>query len=93
MVGTTYNIGYKNNVFNLLELTCIHSKPTTANIITIHNKICANAQAVTTRLEGGANGHLGLVCNAETYSNILGANPYTRPVLPMLTIPARATQH
>eukprot|EP00957_Ditylum_brightwellii_P144347 10996145-Ditylum_brightwellii.AAC.1 len=93
MAGTTYDIDYKNNVVEYPELTCIHSKPTTANILTLHNKIYANAQAVTTMLGGAANGHLGLVCNAATYANILGTNLYTRRVLPMLTTPAGATQH
>eukprot|EP00957_Ditylum_brightwellii_P179117 13645733-Ditylum_brightwellii.AAC.1 len=92
MVVTTYDIDNKNNIFNYPELTCIHSKPTTANILTLCNKVQANAQAVTTTLRGGANGHLGLVCDPSTYANIPGTQPYTRLVPPMLTIPARATQ-
>eukprot|EP00957_Ditylum_brightwellii_P190206 14478479-Ditylum_brightwellii.AAC.1 len=93
MVGTTYDIDYKNIVFEYPELMYIHGKPTTANILTLCNKICADAQAVTTMLRGGVNGNLGLVCDALTYANILGKNPYTRPVLPTLTIPAGSTQH
>ena len=87
MTGTTYDINYKNNVFEYPELTCIHSKPITANILTLRNKICANAQAVTTTVERGANVNLGLVCNAATYANILGIHPHTRLVLLTLTIP------
>eukprot|EP00957_Ditylum_brightwellii_P030227 2288439-Ditylum_brightwellii.AAC.1 len=60
MVGTTYDIDYKNNVFEYPELTCIHHKPTTSNILTLHNKICVNAHAITTVLKGGTHGHLGL---------------------------------
>eukprot|EP00957_Ditylum_brightwellii_P008901 673900-Ditylum_brightwellii.AAC.3 len=93
MVNTTHNIGYKKNVFEYPELTCIHGKLTTANILTLCNEICANAQAVITMLGGGANRHLGLVCNAATYSNILGTHSYTRPILSILNIPAGATQY
>eukprot|EP00957_Ditylum_brightwellii_P155017 11798941-Ditylum_brightwellii.AAC.1 len=93
MTGATYDLDHKNNVFEYPELTCIHSKPTTANILTLCNKICDNAQAITTMLGDGANEYLGLVCNVATYAIILDTNPYTRPVFPTRTIPAGATKH
>eukprot|EP00957_Ditylum_brightwellii_P059739 4535448-Ditylum_brightwellii.AAC.1 len=93
MTATAYDINYKNNVFECPELTHIHGNPTIANILTLHNEIQANAQAITTMLWGGTNGHLGLFCNSPTYANIPGTQLYTRLVLPMLAIPAGATQH
>eukprot|EP00957_Ditylum_brightwellii_P110223 8407616-Ditylum_brightwellii.AAC.1 len=39
-------------------------------------------QLVDTTLGGGANGHLGLVCDASTYSSILGTAVYVRPSNP-----------
>eukprot|EP00957_Ditylum_brightwellii_P118811 9061913-Ditylum_brightwellii.AAC.1 len=93
MTATPYDINYKNNVFEYPELTHIHGNPTTANSLTLHNKIQANAQVITTMLGIGATGHLGLVCDSPTYANIPGTQPYTRLVLPMLTIPVGAMQH
>eukprot|EP00957_Ditylum_brightwellii_P009748 734804-Ditylum_brightwellii.AAC.1 len=93
MTGTTYDMDDKNNVFEYPELTRIHDKPITASMFTLRNEIQVNAQVVMTTLRGGANVHLCLVCNSPTYENIPGTHPYTRPVLPITTIPAGATQH
>eukprot|EP00957_Ditylum_brightwellii_P067675 5136655-Ditylum_brightwellii.AAC.1 len=45
MVGTAYDIKYKNNVFEYPELRYIHGKPITTNILTLCHKIQANTYA------------------------------------------------
>eukprot|EP00957_Ditylum_brightwellii_P119750 9136048-Ditylum_brightwellii.AAC.1 len=87
------NIDYENNYFEHPECTKIHGEPTTNTLINLQDEIRANAQTVDTILGGGANGHLGLVCNATTYATILGADPYIHPVNPdPLVTPGGATQ-
>ena len=44
---------------------------TTAMVITLQAEIRNNAQSVQSDLGGGANGHLGLVCTAEAYQELL----------------------
>ena len=62
-MGSVYeDIDYKNNIFEYPDLTGIIGEPVTASLITLHNKVKSNAQAVNTSLGGGENGHLGLVC-------------------------------
>eukprot|EP00957_Ditylum_brightwellii_P198506 15128641-Ditylum_brightwellii.AAC.1 len=87
------DINYKNNYFEHLECTKIHGEPTSNSLVNLQDEIRSNAQTVDTVLGGGANGHLGLVCNAVTYASILGSAPYVRPANPgPLVIPQGSTQ-
>eukprot|EP00957_Ditylum_brightwellii_P206703 15349576-Ditylum_brightwellii.AAC.1 len=93
-MSNTGDIDYKNNLFDYPSLSRIHGKSTTALLITVRNEVRANAQYVNCVLGGGVNGHLGLVCNAMTYNEILGTVPYARPINPgPLNLPHPATQH
>ena len=89
------DIDYKNNRFEYPDLTRIIGEPTTASLITLHNQVKSNAQAVNTALGGGANGHLGLVCSPATYATLVPGNtPYERPVNPgQLQIAGNETQY
>eukprot|EP00957_Ditylum_brightwellii_P166355 12664281-Ditylum_brightwellii.AAC.1 len=70
----------------------MHGKPTTALLITVRNKVRANAQSVNCVLGGGADSHLGLVCNSSAYNGIPGTVPYARPTNPgPLNLPHPAT--
>eukprot|EP00957_Ditylum_brightwellii_P093857 7147087-Ditylum_brightwellii.AAC.1 len=52
----------------------------------------SNAQSVDTMLGGGANGHLGLVCDSAMYTGIPGAAAYVCPLNPgQLTVTSTAT--
>ena len=83
---TTIQIGdidFKNNLFKHPELTRIIGEPTTVSLITLLAEVRDNAGSVQTELGGGANGHLGLVCNPDTCQTLLpGAEPYKHPVNP-----------
>ena len=58
---------YKNNLFGHPELSHIIREQTTASLITLLAEVRDNAGSVQTNLGGGAHGHLGLVCNPNTY--------------------------
>ena len=47
------DIDYKNNIFEIPELTKIHGEPSTATLLDLRNEIRCNAQSVTTTLGGG----------------------------------------
>ena len=76
------NIDYKNNIFELPELTRIHGEPTTATLIDLRNEIRCNAQSVTTTLGGGQYGHLGLVMSNNLYLSLPNTEEYERPEYP-----------
>eukprot|EP00957_Ditylum_brightwellii_P084077 6392138-Ditylum_brightwellii.AAC.1 len=61
MFQNTYDIDYKNNVFEYPELMCIHGEPTTGLILAPCNQFKINVQSVHSTLSGDANRHLGLV--------------------------------
>eukprot|EP00957_Ditylum_brightwellii_P075083 5704905-Ditylum_brightwellii.AAC.1 len=87
------DIDYKNNCFKCPELSKIQGEPTTAALLTLRYEVHSNAQSVSTALGGGANGHLGLVCDASTYASIPGTTSYVCPAHPgPLTLPVMATQ-
>eukprot|EP00957_Ditylum_brightwellii_P172071 13099855-Ditylum_brightwellii.AAC.1 len=46
-------------------------------------------QTLHTTLGGGANGHLGLVCNTSTYASIPGTTAYVPSVNPGPLVAAR----
>ena len=73
------DIDYKNNVFELPQLTRIIGEPSTATLIDLRNEIRCNAQSVTTTLGGGKYGHLGLVMSATAYQALPDTVPYLRP--------------
>ena len=75
---TRSNIDYKNTHFEYSELTRIHGKPTTGNLITLQQEIRANALTVHTTLGGGHCGHLGLVCTPATYAAIPNTQVYNQ---------------
>eukprot|EP00957_Ditylum_brightwellii_P155713 11854693-Ditylum_brightwellii.AAC.1 len=87
------NINYKNNYFEYPDLTLIHGEPTTATLFNLYSKVRSNVQSVNTTLEGGANSHLPLVCNATTYACIPGVAAFVCPLnIGQLAVPATATQ-
>eukprot|EP00957_Ditylum_brightwellii_P111134 8473995-Ditylum_brightwellii.AAC.1 len=87
------DIKYKNNCFEYLELSKIHGELTTSALLILRNEVRSNAQSINMTLGGGANGHLGLVCDVSTYSSTLGTTPYIRPANPgSLAIPGGATE-
>ena len=69
----------------------IHGEPTYGLLKNLKDRIKANAASITSRLGGGAHGHLGLVLDPAEYANV-SAVPYIRPGHPgTLTIPNAAT--
>eukprot|EP00957_Ditylum_brightwellii_P005554 425832-Ditylum_brightwellii.AAC.1 len=76
---TKSDIDYKNNYFEYLELTLIHSKPMTSTLLNLQNEIRSNAQSVDTTLGRGSNRHLGLVCNTTTHASIPGTAAHIQP--------------
>ena len=74
-----HDIDYKNNLFELSELTKIYGEPNTASLIELRNEIRSNAQSVTTSLGGGTYRHLGLVMNNTAYEALPDAQPYIKP--------------
>eukprot|EP00957_Ditylum_brightwellii_P007603 575514-Ditylum_brightwellii.AAC.1 len=90
---TIKSIDYKNNCSEYPELSKIHSEPTTAALLTLLNEVCSSAQSVNTALGGGANGYLGLVCDASTYASIPGTTSYVCPAHPSpLALPVPSMQ-
>ena len=76
------NIDYKNQVFELPELTKIYGEPSTPTLIELRDEIRCNAQSVTTTLGGGMYGHLGLVMSDAAYQLLPDTAPYVRPTYP-----------
>ena len=74
------DIDYKNNVFEIPELTRIIGEPTAATLLELRNKLRCNAQSVNTTLGGGQHGHLGLVTSNTLYTSLPNTVPYERPV-------------
>ena len=73
----------KTICLNTLELSRIIGEPTTASLITLLSEVRDNASFVQTNLGGGAHGHLGLVCNPNTYQTLVPeAEPYIHPENP-----------
>ena len=84
---------YKNTHFEFPELTRIHGKPTTADLITLQRQARANASTVHSTLGGGHNGLLGLACSPGVYARVPNSAPFIRPAAPgPLNVPAGATQ-
>ena len=84
---TKVDIDYKNNYFEYPELARLPGEPETKDLITLQRQIRANALTVHTVLGGGHHGHLGLVCNAQTYARIPNTQPYARPAAPGPLVP------
>ena len=82
MPNFSQDIDYKNNYFELAELTKIHGEPNTASLIELRNEIRSNAQSVSTTLGGGMYGHLGLVMSNTAYEALPNALPYVKPRFP-----------
>ena len=76
------DIDYKNNVFEIPELTRIIGEPTTATLLELRNELRCNAQSVNTTLGGGQHGHLGLVTSDTLYASLPDTVPYERPAYP-----------
>eukprot|EP00957_Ditylum_brightwellii_P193394 14725607-Ditylum_brightwellii.AAC.1 len=88
-----YTVDYKNIVFEKPELTHVHGELTMANLLTLRNELRANAQAVSTTLEGGRHGNLGLVMTPQDYALIPNTTAYIRPPQPPLILPQNGTQY
>ena len=74
------DIDYKNNLFEHPELSHSIREQTTASLITLLTKVRDNAGSVQTDLGGGAHGHLGFVCNPNTYQALVpDIEPYICP--------------
>ena len=85
------DIDYKNNLFEHPELSRIIGEPTTASLITLLAEVRDNAGSVQTDLGGGAQDHLGLVCNPQTYQVLVSAaEPYICPENPGRLVLAEA---
>jgi hypothetical protein len=78
---TSTNIDYVKTYFDYPVLTKIHGEPTYESLQEIKDQLKTNAATVTSRLGGGANGHLGLVLTPLEYARV-NAIPYTRPEAP-----------
>ena len=74
---TNSNIDCINNNFEFKTLTKIDDVPTYKNLTTIKKLLMANANKVPSDLEGGTNGHLGLVLSATDYA-LISNIPYVR---------------
>ena len=74
-------IDYKTTFFEFPTLTRIHGEPTYETLQTVYQELKANASSVPSFLGGGANGHLGLVLNAQQYA-LVSPIPYIRPLFP-----------
>eukprot|EP00957_Ditylum_brightwellii_P054380 4120126-Ditylum_brightwellii.AAC.1 len=79
-----YDIDYKNNCFEFPELSRIQVEPTTSALLILCNRVQSNAQFIDSTLGGGANGHLGLVCDTSTYSSIPEVNNVERTLIQQL---------
>ena len=78
-------------MFEYPELSRIIGEPTTASLITLLAEVRDNTGSVQTDLEGGAHGHLGLVCTAQTYQVLVpAAELYIRPENPGRLVLAEA---
>ena len=87
------SVDYRNNFFEIANLTRVHGEPTFESIRTLQREILINAQCVHSDLGGGAHGHLGLVLRPQEYG--LHSNAaYRRPTHPgPLNVPAGTTNH
>eukprot|EP00957_Ditylum_brightwellii_P053901 4083606-Ditylum_brightwellii.AAC.1 len=93
MTTSRTNINYKNNYFKDPQLTPIHGEPTISTLLNFRSEIQSCTQSVDTMLGGGANSHLGLVCDATTYAGIPRAATYVHLLNPgQLTVTAKVTQ-
>ena len=72
------NIDYVATNFEYPTLAKIHGKPTYKTLQEVKNQIKANSTTVTNYLDGGDNGHLGLVCTVAEHMNI-NATAYITP--------------
>eukprot|EP00957_Ditylum_brightwellii_P092798 7064859-Ditylum_brightwellii.AAC.1 len=84
-------IDYRNTVFETADLTKIHGEPTMATLLTLQNKLKANAQSIQSILGGGNYGNFGLVLTAAAYARIPGTTAYVCPLQPVLNLPAGGT--
>lgn len=85
-------IDYRNNAFEIVNLTKIHGEPTFESICVLQREIIINSQCVHTHLGGGAHGHMGLVMSPQEYAMHSNA-AYLRLVHPgPLLIPPGVTQ-
>ena len=92
-MASTPSVDYRNNFFEIANLTRIHGEPTFESIRTLQHEILINAQCVHSDLGGGAHGHVGLVLRPQEYA--LHSNAaYRRPTHPgPLIVPAGTTNH
>eukprot|EP00957_Ditylum_brightwellii_P169247 12881770-Ditylum_brightwellii.AAC.1 len=93
MSHLNHMVDYKNAIFEKPELTHTHDKPTMTTLLTLRNKVCENAQSVTTTLGGGRNSYLDMVMTPTDYALIPGMSIYDRPPQPTLVLPSGGTQY
>ena len=93
-----YSYNYSNRlqktVFQHPELTRIQGEPTTQWLLTLQNKVKANAKSIHSTLGGRQHGHLGLVLSDTEYDAIPNTQRCVRPTHPgHLNISNTATQY
>ncbi len=90
---TAHSVNYRNNFFEITNLTRIHREPTFESLRTLQRELLINAQCIHSDLGGGTHGHLGLVISPREYA--LRSNAaYHQPAHPSpLVIAPGTTQH
>ncbi len=86
-------IDYQSTFLDYPSLTKITGEPSLSTLMTLRNKLKANAQSVDSNLGGGAHGHLGLVVPASVYNNIALDTPYVKPRQPTLRLTNSDSQY
>ena len=87
------SIDCHSSAFEIINLTCIHGKPTFKAIRVLQWEIIINAQYIHSDLGEGAHGHLGLGLSPHKYA-LHNKVPYNYPNYPgPLVIPLGTTLH
>jgi hypothetical protein len=78
------HINYRESYFQHPKLTKINGDPTYAKLAKLEREYKANGKSVSTKLGGGLQGHLRLVCSTAAYHRISPGVPFDRPILLVL---------
>ena len=92
MAINSSSVDYISTYFEHPTLSKIHGEPNYSMLRKLKNELMRNASSVPSDLGGGANGHLGLLLEAQEYQSV-NATAYVRPVHPgNLVIPPGTPQ-
>ena len=90
---TSTNIDDVDTYFEFRIFTKIHSEPSYETLKAITNQLKSNTCGVTSDLDGGTHGHLGLIMTPTEYATI-SLVPYISPTHPgALTISSGTAKH